>query len=111
MATFTWVPSYSTSTEVTPKLKLMQLGDGYLQRSSDGIHPTREKWSLVFAKIVDADYVAIRDFIKANIGYSFDWTPPGEETARKFLCTEPLKREFVSYNVNNLSATFLEVFE
>lgn len=111
MAEFIWIPSYASSVEVSPKLKMVQFGDGYIQRSSDGIHPTREKWSLTFKSIPDADWVAMRDFLTSNVGYSFDWTPPGEETPRKFLCSEPWKREYVSYNVNNVSMTLTEVFE
>lgn len=111
MADFTWIPSYSTAIEISPKLKIVQMGDGYIQSSSDGIHPTREKWSLVFRSISDADYAAIAQFLRDNLGYAFNWTPPGETTPRRFLCSEPWKREYVSYNVNNVSVTLIEVFQ
>jgi phage-related protein len=111
MATFTWVPSYASAVETTPRLKLVQMGDGYIQRTSDGINASREKWTLVFKNISDQDYSDINGFLKGNIGYSFDWKPPGESSTRKFLVQDAWKRDFVSYNVNNLSVTFIQVFE
>lgn len=116
MAEFTWIPSYASSVEDQPRVKSLEFGDGYMQRDVDGIHTSRERWSLLFNKRTDDEKLAIRNFLKDNLGQSFDWVPPGEvvppeSSPRKFICPDPVRSEFLSYNSHNLSMTFLEVFE
>lgn len=88
---------------------MTRFGDGYTQRSSDGINPVRRDWTLVFGQITDATSAAIDSFLEANVGQSITWTPPGG-TALKFVCND-WSRQVNGPDKNQMQAVFEQVFE
>lgn len=110
MATFTWAPDYSSQEERKPRVRKIQFGDGYSQRSSDGINTGPSVWSVAFANRADGEASAIKAFLAAREGReAFDWTPPGG-SAGKYLC-ETWRSSPVNFGATTISATFSEVFE
>ena len=108
MSTFTFSPSYSVSQTVTPRVKSIQFGDGYMQRVADGINTQPRQWSLVFNGN-EAEITAIENFLIAENGVSsFTWTPPTGAQGN-FIC-QSWSRTFSDFNNESLSATFVEVF-
>lgn len=107
---FSWVPSYNAQMDEEPRVLSSTFGDGYEQRTGDGINNNLAKWSLRFDVRAVTEATGIRDFLRAKGGVnSFDWTPP-MGMAGKFICRK--------WSVNaagplsfNLSAVFEEVPE
>lgn len=110
MATFTYTADNSAQVAVKPRVLMAQFGDGYKQRTADGINVRPREWRLTFNSRTDAEMSPILAFLEARNGVeSFDWTPP-LGAAGKFICEE-WNQTVVRYGINDLSATFREVFE
>lgn len=74
--TFTYIPVNSPQATVTFRVKKAQFGDGYEQRSGNGINNKEATWPLEFVgnKI---QMQAIMTFFDNQEGYkAFIWTPP-----------------------------------
>lgn len=111
MAVFTYTPDYSASVAYKPRVREARFGDGYSQRTPDGINTGTDTWSLTFAVRTDSEAAAILDFLATRGGYeAFDWTPPGEGTAIRVVCRE-WNRAFDQTNKNTVTATFARVHE
>ena len=74
MSEFTWSPA-SASKRKEKKINRIEYGDGYSQRSLDGINWRRETWDLVF-KGFSSELDAIEAFLDTQGAASFDWYPP-----------------------------------
>jgi len=86
MATFTWVPDEGAKATRAPRIRVAQFGDGYSQRSQDGLNADMVARSLSFTGRSNAELAAIQAFLAAQGGVtSFDYTHPGD-TSRKYLC-------------------------
>ena len=108
MSTFTFSPTYGATENVAPKVKKAQFGDGYQQRTGDGINRTARLWSLTFEG-TKADIDAIDLFLETEDGItSFDYTPPCGP-AGKFICSG-WSSSINQFNNWSLSANFQEVF-
>jgi len=110
MATFTYTPSFSADLEESPTVQRIQFGDGYEQRVAFGINTQSKKWSLQFNNRTDTERDNILSFLRARGAVeSFDWTDPNGY-AGKWICSE-WRTSQESYNFNNVTATFRQVFE
>ena len=110
MATFTYTPSFSADLKEQPQVRRVQFGDGYEQRLTYGLHTQPKTWSLQFSNRDNTERDNILLFLRARGGQeSFDWTDPNGYSG-KWVC-ESWDTSQVSYNFNNISATFREVFE
>jgi len=112
MATFPAVePSYQIEKRSNPVVKTARFGDGYEQRIQFGINQNPKEWSMVWNNISESESDTIENFLNARGGVeSFDWTPPDETTAYKWVCQEWRKRIDVPTRAT-LTATFRQVFE
>jgi len=110
MATFSYEADNGAQNAAEPRVLRSQFGDGYEQRSGDGINIRPRAWTLTFSSRTAAEMSPIVAFLEARNGIeSFDWTPPSG-SAGKFVCRR-WQHTIVRYGVQNLSATFEEVFE
>lgn len=108
MATFTYDPIYSVNLTQSPRVRVAQFGDGYMQRSGDGINRQARTWSVKFSG-TQSEIDVIDAFLTNEGGItSFDWTPP-TGTSGKFLSQE-WTVSAGDYNDWILSSTFNEVF-
>lgn len=83
MATFSIAPDYGSPVEIEPRVLRGQFGDGYAQRTADGINHIAEKWDLTFGVRTPAEADAILTFLRARGGTeAFDWTSPTGTTGR-----------------------------
>jgi len=109
MSTFSYTPSYSTDLTRKPKIRKAQFGDGYAQRTRDGINNNPQVWNLKFENLSAADADAIEAFLEAEGGTTpFNWTPPGKSSA-KFVCEE-WSRGYSAYGANSLNMKFEQDF-
>jgi len=112
MATFPSIaPVFNASKVSRPAKRTTRFGDGYEQRITFGLNQNAKEWSLVFM-VNDTDANTIETFLddRAADSASFDWTPPGESTAYKWVCEE-WTRDLLGDEFNQISATFRQVFE
>ena len=113
MATFpnTVSPIRSSNKQTETRVLEANFGDGYSQRAADGINNVIDVWSLEWVALDSTNYQEIETFLRDRGGWdSFDFTPPGESTSKKFVC----KQWNTSHHGNNLysiSATFRQVFD
>jgi phage-related protein len=82
MARLTIVPDWSANLDEEPRVLRAKFGDGYEQRTSDGVNPLQQRWSLGFdnrPKAVIDDLIA---FFRAHRGAdAFDFPLAGESWA------------------------------
>ena len=109
--TFTYNPSKSFSTNSKPRVVVSQFGDGYSQRTGQGINRITKEWSLVFKSRSIIDSNAIENFFIARSGVEgFLWTPPGESTTYSVICTE-WSRTYDSAISATIQAKFVQIFD
>lgn len=110
MDVFTYTPSWNSQIKRKPKVLVAEFGDGYSQRTANGINNNKEVWSLKFNKRKDSEADAIEAFLETQNGASaFLWTTPRgvQITVR---CDE-WNRNYAEYNNNTISATFKQEFD
>ena len=108
MAEFTYCPFLGANVTKTPRVRVAQFGDGYMQRVGDGINNTPRQWQLQFKG--SQSYIEEVDLFLSTAGGadSFDWQPSTGADG-KWICS--------SWSVSaggknnwSLSATFTEVY-
>tara|TARA_R100000152_G_scaffold7212_1_gene2765 strand:+ start:142 stop:492 length:351 start_codon:yes stop_codon:yes gene_type:complete len=115
MATFPSIePSYGLTKSSAPNTKVIRFADGYEHRIQLGLseHQNGKEYNLAWNNITETDSDTIETFLnsRADDRASFDYTPPGESAASKFVCDTWQKR--INYpNRATITATFREVFE
>ena len=110
MAEFTWIPDRAAALEAKATVNKAKFGDGYEQRTPEGLNNVGDDWSLSFTVRTKAEILAIRAFLKARKGSeAFDWTNPFGE-AGKYTCEQ--WSASVEHDTDcSLQATFHQVFE
>lgn len=112
MATFPSItPAYGAQKTSQPKVRTMQFGDGYSQRTRYGLNQDPKQWDLTWQNITEANADTIEAFLEARAGAeAFDWTPPGGDASAKWICQQWTKT--IPYvNRATIQATFIQVFE
>jgi phage-related protein len=111
MSDFTWLPTIGFTKDTTPKVKTSKFGDGYSQRVPDGINNMVQAWNLQFQAQTLTTAAAIENFLSSKQGvYNFTWTPPGESSEVRVICTKWTKTYDSSIS-RTISATFERVYE
>ena len=109
---FFWVPSYAPSISSDPKVRSIRFGDGYEQRTPEGINNTLISVSLSFDKRTEIEATEMAHFLHIRQGQeAFSFLPPKPySSTKKFVCRKwDLSVEFEGNY--SLKATFEEVAE
>ena len=103
-------PTYGAQKTSQPKVRQVQLGDGYVQRLTFGLNQDPKVWNLTF-EVSETDADTIETFLEARGGSeSFNWSPPDETSSYKWICLNWSKT--IPYlNRATIQATFQEVFD
>lgn len=104
-------PVYGTRISSETDQIVVSFGDGYEQRLTNSLNPTRLVVNLVFeVNTTNANDAVtfLNDRIKT--GKSFEFTLPSETSPRKFVCNR-FPRTIPYLNRTRLSCVFREVFE
>tara|TARA_R100000030_G_C3162868_1_gene101250 strand:- start:36 stop:377 length:342 start_codon:yes stop_codon:yes gene_type:complete len=110
MATFPSIePDFGSTENSNPRVRSVQLGDGYVQRLSFGLNTDLKVWNLSWTNISDTDASTIEDFLEARKGSeSFSWSPPDDSSTYKWICPE-WQKQLTHGGVNKITAKFQEV--
>lgn len=110
MATFTYIPSYTSALSQEPRILEAKFGDGYEQAVTDGINFNPKMWKLSFSNISHSSAATIISFFTTNntATTSFDWTDPDGD-AGKYKCKK-WDKSFDGADHVSLSCEFQQVF-
>lgn len=103
-------PSLQTTRGVKPRINVAQFGDGYSQRSQDGLNAAPRSYSAVWEALLSTDADTIEAFFEAHMVTPFLWTPPLETIQRKWLPTD-WSRGYLGGSSVSLTATLAEQFD
>ena len=110
MADFNFAPLTALKAKNKPRKLESTFGDGYSQRTADGINTNPREWNLSFAFASEATMDLIDDFFETRGGAtSFTWIPPGKPEGT-FICPE-WDRLYEEKTRTIITAVFLQVFE
>ena len=101
-------PTYGAQKTSQPKIRQVQMGDGYVQRLTFGLNQDLKTWNLTF-EVSETDADTIETFLEARGGSEyFTWSPPDETTSYKWICLNWSKT--IPYlNRATIQATFQQV--
>ncbi|WP_011581218.1 MULTISPECIES: phage tail protein [Chelativorans] len=95
---------------VKPRVRRAGFGDGYSQRTGDGLNAINRECSAVFSVLTSDEADALTSFFEERAGYKpFLWTLPGESVERKWIASEWQKT--YADGAIDISAAFEEVFD
>lgn len=105
-------PDFGLNRRSAPKITRTQFEDGFEQRIKFGLHTDPKEWSLKWTTKDETDADAIEAFFAARVSdsASFDWTPPNESSASKWIVTEWNRTQDYA-TVSTITAVFNQVFE
>ena len=110
MSVFTFSPSYGVSVDQAPRVLTASFGDGYEQRTADGINTNPRVYNLQFNNRDYTEANNIDQFFKDRNGVeSFVWQPPDGSEQGNFVCAS-WNKSFPTFGVISVTATFREVF-
>lgn len=111
-APFDWVESASTALTEEPRVLETRFGDGYGQRSPDGLNPIAQMWELRFTGVDNPIADAMVAYWRAaGAVEAFDWTPLWHTVAIKVVCKQWTRSQPNEWGQSDLSARFVQVFE
>lgn len=112
MPTWNFAESPGAQLELVPRVVATQLGDGYEQRSDDGLNPVQQVWNIPFRGVDAAVANDMEAFLKPGLGRaSFDYTPPRQTVALKFKCTSFRRVMTDQVGIDDIDVRFEQVFE
>ena len=106
-------PQLGSSESHEPRINISQFGDGYTQRSTDGINTDPAAFSYVWNAVEESEADYITDFFAARGGVeAFFWTPRSGSpaTTYKYICKQ-WTRTPLGAGLFNISASFTQVFD
>lgn len=111
MAVFTYIPDRGYTKTTKPRILLNQFGDGYAQRTRDGINTIQSEWTLTFTSRSIAEANAIIAFFETTYGVTpIDWTPPQESTTVKVIASD-WSSQYESAISRTVNVKFTQVFD
>ena len=88
MSVLPFAPQFSSRAKRQPRVRKSGFGDGYEQRTADGLNVIRDEWDLVFT-LKRADAESLLSFFDGLQGVSrFQWTAPGQSQALNYICDD-----------------------
>lgn len=99
---FHWLPEDGMKTENKPSIKTVRFGDGYEQRSPNGLNHSLRVFTCDF-KVEANERDSFEKFLARHEGYkSFFWRPPGINRKIRVVCRTWSATEHITYNRSNV---------
>lgn len=111
MADWVWVESDGAQLDEEPRVKSARFGEGYEQRSPDGINFMELAWELPFDEVDDAIADEMIEFLRLHKGHlPFSYVPLRSTTAIRVICRR-WTRTHTSPGESSIRARFERVYE
>lgn len=106
-------PSYSSEGKINLRIKKIQYGNGYSQRSTDGVNSIGHTYTLTWQNISKNDYLSILSFLLARQGVeAFKYTVPGHDNIeRLYIATGSISHNSIAADVFDISTDIEECFD
>lgn len=106
-------PNTSSDKGIEFRTLEVDFGDGYSQRSGDGLNATKRTFSFSWEGLTSSQATEIENFILTQAGYrAFTYTLPDESTSRVWRpMPKSFKRTYGNGGLYNLSFQAEEVFD
>ncbi|KAB7669775.1 phage tail protein [Plesiomonas shigelloides] len=105
--TFGWAPRSAMEANHEPRVSAVKFGDGYEQRSPDGVNHRLAKYRVEFRGTKDR-ITAIHNFLFDHGAVrAFLWTPPDAWLQGRYVCRKWSRKSYNTYA--EISAEFDEV--
>lgn len=93
------------------RVRRVDFGDGYGQRSKDGLNTVRQQWRLVWERIPDAQAEQLRLFFADLGGVGvIEWTPYNQPDELKWTGTD-FSSKPVGTLISTVSVTLMQEFD
>jgi phage-related protein len=104
--------SQSSSKNLQTNLLVAKFGDGYEQRTPNGINYTKQQWTIQWENITTTELTTIETAIaSARYGAdAFTWTPFNEASQKKFKYNYH-DVTFLSGNLCTVSMSIIQVYD
>lgn len=99
-----------TRRAVKRRVNTAQFGDGYSQRSGDGLNTSPRTYTASWGAIAAAEAETYEAFFDAHKSTPFLWTPPLESAERKWIAGDS-DQGYLGGSTVSLTCTFTEVFD
>jgi len=104
-------PDYSSPVNFEPRVLKAGFGDGYQQRTADGLNSNMETWELSYDELTDAEVKILLDFFAGlNAVANFSWQSKYSNVAKQYVC-QKWGAVPVGQDVNRFSASIRQVPE
>ena len=104
-------PTIGLSRTTRPRVLVAQFGDGYSQRTANGLNSQPSEWSVSWSPISLTNAETIRAFLASRGGVeAFRWTPPGAGSPVVVICPQ-WAFSYRGGGLADMQATFVEVFD
>lgn len=112
---FFWEPTYASQLKTKPSINVIKFGNGYEQRTEDGVNNSLLQFDLIFEGREEKEARAIVHFFQKRKGaISFFYNPPfpynfddSQNYPKRFFCEE-WTLNFNFYNNYRINASFTE---
>ncbi|MCA0944488.1 phage tail protein [Salipiger pacificus] len=105
-------PDRGMTTQQNPRLLIAQFGDGYRQRTGDGINTGQKSVTPTWSLLTEAEADMIEAFFDAHKdGTAFDWQPKPGAAVERFALLNGWSRTANSFNNETVTATLTKVFD
>lgn len=102
---------YGTQMGQDYRRKRITFGDGYTQRSRDGLNSAPQQWKFTWDNIPNADAETLRQFFEGLGGVDLvEWTPLGQGTELKWTATG-FESQPSSFGKSTCSVTLTQEFD
>ena len=102
--------SFGSEIKTTYKVLKAQFGDGYAQRSGDGLNKRQGTISVSIINLTVVEARVLTTFFDERGGYrSFSYQTPDDFFPRLWVC-ETHSLNYVDANIRSITATWSEVF-
>ena len=81
-----WIPDIPSSKTATWRVRIAQFGDGYQQRTLDGINALDQKWTLTWQQRPRSVVLAMNSFLAAEKSSAFDFLDPMTGLVYRVVC-------------------------
>ncbi len=103
--------SQSSSGTKQFRINEVKFGNGYNQRSKDGINNLVGSWSIAWENVSQADKDTIVAALESTAGVDYiNWTAPNESTSRTWIMSNYTIIS-LSGSIYNITANITQVFE
>lgn len=87
-------------------------GDGYSQRTPDGLNSVVDKWSIIYPHLTGSDITTLETFINSVGSWEyFNWKPLGESKTKKWVITSGVRKQPLPGPAASFSFEIEEVFD